>query len=215
MRCRRIAALLVLALAGSACAGGDDQSGEQRTEGAPPMPPDMLDMTPQVVLDTNVGRIVLELDREKAPETVESIIEHVEAGFYDGLTFHRVIPGFMIQGGGFTADMRPRQSSREALPNEADNGLKNVRGSVAMARTAEPHSATTQFFINLAGNPNLDHRDKTPRGWGYTVFGHVLEGMDVVDSIAGVETHKVGPHDDVPIEPVVIQSAHLAEEDGE
>jgi len=209
---KRIGLLLIVALATGACAGSGDQSGEQQTEGAPPMPPDMADMTPQVVLETNMGDIVMELDRQKAPNTVANIVDHVEAGFYDGLTFHRVIPGFMIQGGGFTPEMRQRQTSRPALTNEADNELKNVRGSVAMARGPEPHSATVQFFINLVDNSNLDHRDTTARGWGYAVFGRVVEGMEVVDSIAGVETHTVGPHDDVPVEPVVIQRAYIKDE---
>lgn len=201
---------VVIAFVASACAGSGGE--EQSAEGAPPMPPDMADMTPQVVLETSMGQIVMELDAQKAPRTVDNIVDHVQSGFYDGLTFHRVIPGFMIQGGGFTPDMRQRDSSRPQLTNEADNQLKNLRGTVAMARTPAPHSAKTQFFINLVDNSNLDHRDKTDRGWGYAVFGRVIEGMEVVDSIAQVPTHTVGQYADVPAEPVLIQRAYIRTE---
>ncbi len=169
-------------------------------------------MTPRVVLETTKGRIVLELDREKAPKTVENVLAHVEGNSYDGLIFHRVIPGFMIQGGGFTAEMGQRQSSRPSLMNEANNGLKNVRGSIAMARTADPHSATNQFFINLVDNTALDFTSETPQGWGYTVFGHVVEGMEVVDAIAQVKTARRGSYDDVPVESVIIERAYVADE---
>ncbi|NIR42617.1 MAG: peptidyl-prolyl cis-trans isomerase [Gemmatimonadetes bacterium] len=170
-----------------------------------------MSMTPRVVLETNRGDIVMELDREAAPKTVANILWHVEQGFYDGLTFHRVIPGFMIQGGGFTGDMDQRVSSRPPVENEAKNGLSNVRGSVALARRRDPHSGSTQFFINVVDNPNLDYSDETDRGWGYAVFGHVVEGMDVVDAIAAVETRQVGPHEAVPVDPVVIEDAYVAE----
>ena len=169
-------------------------------------------MTPTIVLETNLGRIVAELDAGKAPKAVENIVYHVEAGYYDELTFHRVIPGFMIQGGGFRSDMGPRQSERPNVPNEANNGLKNTRGTLAMARTNDPHSASTQFFINLADNAFLDHTAPTSEGWGYTVFGHVVEGMDVVDAIAAVQTGTVGRNEDVPVEAVVIERAYVQEE---
>lgn len=201
-----------LALLISAVVVGCPGSGEQReaeTADQPALPPDIGNMTPRIVLETSKGRIVAELDRAKAPKTVDNILFHVEAGFYDGLTFHRVIPGFMIQGGGFTPSMAQRQSPRPDLQNEADNGLKNVRGSVALARTSDPHSASSQFFINLVDNPRLDFTDRTPQGWGYAVFGRVVEGMDVVDAIAGVATASRGPFDDVPVEPVVIERAYV------
>ncbi|HYG64062.1 MAG TPA: peptidylprolyl isomerase [Thermoanaerobaculia bacterium] len=160
----------------------------------------------RVTLDTSKGRIVLELDSEKAPQTVENFLRYVKAGHFDGTIFHRVIPGFMIQGGGFTESMsqKPTQAS---IQNEADNGLKNGRGSIAMARTSDPHSASAQFFINLKDNDFLNHSGKNAQGWGYAVFGKVVEGMDIVDQIAQVKTGRRGMHDDVPMEAVVIQKA--------
>jgi peptidyl-prolyl cis-trans isomerase B (cyclophilin B) len=178
------------------------------TSKAPP-PPDIGNMTPQVVLETNMGTIVMELDKAKAPKAAESILAHVENGFYDGLTFHRVIPGFMIQAGGFTPDMMQRQSNRPSIQNEANNGLKNLRGTVAMARTADPHSAQAQFYINLVDNDFLDFTEETPRGWGYAVVGRVVEGMDVVDAVAAVQTHSVGPMDDIPVDAVIIEKAYV------
>lgn len=166
-------------------------------------------MSPTIVLETSMGRIVAELDAAKAPKTVDNILFHVEAGFYDGLVFHRVIPGFMIQGGGFTGELAERQSPRPDIENEADNGLKNLRGTLAMARTPEPHSASTQFFINLVDNTALDYTAPTSSGWGYAVFGRVTEGMDVVDAIAQVTTHTVGRHQNVPVEAVVIERAYV------
>jgi cyclophilin family peptidyl-prolyl cis-trans isomerase len=201
--------LLIAAALLAACRGGGDGGGEETAGGQPPLPPDLGDEAPRVVLETSMGRIVLELDREKAPRTVENILYHVENKFYDGLTFHRVIPGFMIQGGGFTPDLRQRRSPRPPIPNEANNGLRNLRGTVAMARTSEPHSATTQFFINLVDNPNLDFTSETPGGWGYAVFGKVVEGMDVVDKIAAVPTTTKGPMSDVPVDPVIIERAYV------
>jgi cyclophilin family peptidyl-prolyl cis-trans isomerase len=159
-----------------------------------------------VKLETNKGNIVIELDRQAAPVTVKNFLEYVEAGFYDGTIFHRVIPGFMIQGGGFTKDMQ-RKKTRSPIINEAKNGLSNKRGTIAMARTSDPNSATSQFFIN--------HRDNTPLDYvaggnpGYAVFGKVTEGMDVVDAIAAVKTTTRNGMDDVPVEPVVIQSAKV------
>jgi len=160
---------------------------------------------PVVVLDTSKGKIRLELDSSKAPITVKNFLRYVDEGHYDGTIFHRVIPGFMIQGGGFTPDMK-QEKTHEPIKNEAANGLENDRGSVAMARTSVVDSATAQFFINVADNDFLNHRSNDPRGFGYAVFGHVIEGMDVVDAIVSVPTGTRAGHGDVPLEPVVIRS---------
>jgi cyclophilin family peptidyl-prolyl cis-trans isomerase len=161
---------------------------------------------PQVTLETNQGVIVLELAPEKAPATVANFLEYVKAGFYDGTVFHRVIDGFMIQGGGFTADLG-KKDTRAPIKNESENGLSNSRGTIAMARTNDPHSATAQFFINTVDNSSgLDH-GKTAQVWGYAVFGKVTQGMDVVDKIAKVQTSSKGGMQDVPTTPVVIVKA--------
>lgn len=165
---------------------------------------------PRVVIETNHGNIILELYPDKAPQSVENFLGYVDEGYYSGTIFHRVIDGFMIQGGGFTEDMM-KKPTKNGVPNEADNGLRNSRGTVALARTNDPHSATSQFFINTVDNAPLDHMDKTPRGWGYTVFGKVVDGMDVVDAIAKAPTGTVGPFRDVPNEKVIILSAERAE----
>ena len=162
-----------------------------------------LSDNPQVVMETSKGTIVLEVFPEEAPETVKNFLQYVRWGHYDGTIFHRVIPDFMIQGGGFTTDMT-RKTTEMPIQNEADNGLKNKRGTVAMARTPDPNSATDQFFINTKSNGFLNHKDKTPQGWGYAVFGKVIEGMDVVDAISRVRTAKKGMMGDVPVEPVKI-----------
>ncbi|KPJ92707.1 MAG: hypothetical protein AMJ53_08825 [Gammaproteobacteria bacterium SG8_11] len=160
----------------------------------------------KVRIQTNLGDIVVELDQAKAPQTVANFLSYVNDGFYNGTVFHRVIDGFMIQGGGFTEDLQ-QKSTKPPIQNEADNGLKNDRGTVAMARTNDPHSATAQFFINVVNNDFLNHRSKTTRGWGYAVFGKVVEGMDVVDKIRKTPTGPSGPfRQDVPKTPVVIQS---------
>lgn len=164
----------------------------------------------KVVLETSKGKILLELFPLKAPKTVENFLGYVKAGSYDGTIFHRVIPNFMIQGGGFTADMK-RRPARKPVENEAHNGLKNNRGTLAMARTRDPHSATAQFFINTANNDSLNHKGKDPQGWGYAVFGRVVEGMDVVDTISKVKTGTRGMFRDVPVEPVVIHRATVLE----
>lgn len=161
---------------------------------------------PIVVLETSRGDIVIELNAEQAPKTVANFLQYVEDKHYDGLIFHRVISGFMIQGGGFTPDMR-QKPTRPPVPNEADNGLKNDRGTIAMARTSDPHSATAQFFINHKNNDFLNHQGKTTSGWGYCVFGRVIEGMDVVDEIAAVKTGTRGGYENVPLEAVVIRRA--------
>ena len=166
--------------------------------------------TPErVALDTSKGTIVLELDLAKAPITARSFLENVDAGTYDGLIFHRVIPNFMIQGGGFTQDMKPLPTDKR-LKNEADNGLKNLRGTVAMSRRADPDSASIQFFINVVDNEALDHTSRTPQGWGYAVFARVVEGMEVADAISLVPRGQVGPFGDVPNEAVVIKTAKRA-----
>ena len=161
---------------------------------------------PRVELDTNKGKIILELYVDKAPKTVENFFAYVDAGFYNGTIFHRVIPNFMIQGGGFAADMQQKKT-RAPIDNEADKGLRNERGTIAMARTSNPHSATAQFFINTKNNDFLNHKGKSPQGWGYAVFGRVVEGMDVVDTISGVKTGTRGRFRDVPADPIVIKRA--------
>jgi peptidyl-prolyl cis-trans isomerase B (cyclophilin B) len=161
-----------------------------------------------IKLQTSHGDITLELDTEHAPETVKNFLAYVEAGHYDGTIFHRVIDGFMIQGGGFTADMQ-QKPTQAPVKNEADNGLKNVRYTVAMARTNDPHSATAQFFINVADNGFLDFKSPTGNGWGYCVFAKVVEGNAVVDKIKDVPTGNKGFHQDVPLENVVIESARV------
>ena len=162
---------------------------------------------PRVALQTTKGRIVIELNAEKAPKTVKNFLDYVKAGFYNGTIFHRVIPGFMVQGGGFTPDMTEKPT-RPPIQNEADNGLQNQRGTVAMARTNDPHSASSQFFINVANNNSLNFKNKED-GWGYAVFGNVVEGMDVVDAIGQAKTANRGPNGDVPLQAVVIQKATI------
>ncbi len=159
-----------------------------------------------IELHTSFGVIQLELDAEKAPKTVENFLNYVKNGHYDNTIFHRVIPGFMIQGGGFTEDME-QKSTQATIENEANNGLKNVRGSIAMARTNAPHSASAQFFINLSDNDFLNFSAPTVQGWGYCVFGRVVSGLEVMDKIAAVKTGTNGYHQDVPVEAVLIEKA--------
>lgn len=159
----------------------------------------------QVIIITNLGEITLDLNPEHAPETVANFITYANDGFYDGTIFHRVISGFMIQGGGFTEDMS-QKDTRDSIKNEANNGLKNIRGSIAMARTSDPESATAQFFINLTDNDFLDFKSETTQGWGYAVFGQVVNGMDVVDEIAAQSTGAA----DVPVTPVIIESIRVS-----
>jgi len=159
-----------------------------------------------ITLHTNYGDIVIELDFEKAPNTAANFLQYAEEGFYNGTIFHRVIDGFMIQGGGMTEDMSEKKKTHDPIQNEADNGLKNLTGTLAMARTNDPHSATAQFFINVKDNSFLNHSGKTSQGWGYAVFGKVTEGMDVVNKIKGVKTGSKGFHQDVPVEAVTIQN---------
>ena len=165
---------------------------------------------PVVRLQTNLGAIDITLNAAKAPKTVANFIEYVQAGFYEGTIFHRVIGNFMIQGGGYDAGMN-RKGTNAPIQNEADNALSNVRGTIAMARTSDPHSATAQFFINVVDNPALDFTRKSHRGWGYTVYGSVTAGMDVVDAIRAVETTSRGYFQNLPVETVVIESAQVIE----
>ena len=186
--------ILAAALAAGAC---------QKKE--PPPEPGMTGPHPRVVLETNLGRIVMELDRTKAPQTVDNIVAHVDRHFYDGLAFHEVIKGTLIQTGLYLPDGTKRVSSAPTVPIESDNGLKNVRGTVALARHLEPESGGVEFFINVKDNPNFDFTDKSIQGYGFTVFGTVATGMDVVDRIAAVRTLPNG----VPVEPVTIRRAYV------
>jgi peptidyl-prolyl cis-trans isomerase B (cyclophilin B) len=163
-----------------------------------------------IKLETSMGDIFIELDAEKAPKSAANFLQYVEEGHYDGTIFHRVIDGFMIQGGGLTEAMESKPT-REPVENEADNGLSNEPYTVAMARTMDPHSATAQFFINVKKNTFLNHSAKTPDGWGYTVFGKVTKGHGIVNKIKGVKTGRKGMHDDVPVEPVTILKAQVVE----
>jgi len=163
---------------------------------------------PHVLFKTSMGDVELELYQDKAPVSVANFLKYVKDKQYNGTLFHRVIPGFMVQGGGLTADMAEKPT-RPPIKNEADNGLKNMRGSLAMARMMEPGSASAQFFINVNDNASLDHRDTTDRGWGYAVFGQVVKGMDVVDKIVAVPTGNVGMFGDVPKTPIIIKEAKV------
>jgi len=164
-----------------------------------------------VKLDTSMGEIEVELFAEKAPKTVDNFLQYVKSGHYDGTLFHRVIDGFMIQGGGMTPDMT-QKPTQPPIENEADNGLTNEAYTLAMARTSDPHSATAQFFINVKNNTFLNHKDKSPQGWGYTVFGKVVKGIPVVNKIKAVPTGRKGMHDDVPVTPVLINKATVVSE---
>lgn len=167
---------------------------------------------PVVSMKTSMGEIKVELFASQAPATVSNFLSYADNGFYDGTIFHRVIENFMIQGGGFTRDMR-QKPTRPPIANEAQAALPNKRGTIAMARTPDPHSATSQFFINVEDNASLNHRNSSQSGYGYCVFGEVTEGMDVVDAIRQVETHTVAGHADVPVEPVVIEKVARVERD--
>lgn len=164
-----------------------------------------------IILITNYGPINLELDFDKAPKSAANFLHYTKQNFYDSTIFHRVVNDFMIQGGGFESDMQKKQNG-DPIDNEADNGLSNLTGTVAMARTSDPHSATSQFFINVSDNHFLDHRDKTDVGWGYAVFGRVVEGMDVINKIKGCETTSRSGHQDVPVVEIIIESAEIDQE---
>ena len=158
-----------------------------------------------ILMTTTLGPMTLELDADNAPKTVENFLSYVSNGFYDGTIFHRVINNFMVQGGGFTVDME-QKATQAPIDNEANNGLKNARGTIAMARTQDPHSATAQFFINVQDNDFLNHTGENMQGWGYTVFGKVTDGEDVLDKIRCVQTGSQAGHQDVPVEPIIIES---------
>ena len=166
-----------------------------------------------VKLDTSMGDIEIDLFADKAPKTVDNFLQYVKSGHYDGTLFHRVIDGFMVQGGGMSADMT-QKPTQPPIENEADNGLTNEAYTLAMARTSDPHSATAQFFINVKNNTFLNHKDKSPQGWGYTVFGKVVKGIPVVNKIKAVSTGRKGMHDDVPVTPVLINKATVVSEQG-
>ncbi len=170
----------------------------------------MNEQNPVVRMETSMGDITIELDRARAPRTVANFLDYVEEGFYEGTVFHRVIDGFMIQGGGMNADLKPKKT-RAPITNEADNGLKNERGTLAMARTQVVDSATSQFFINVSDNDFLNHQSKSPAGYGYAVFARVTDGMETVDAIRKVATGNQGMHQDVPREPVFINKVSLVE----
>ncbi|MGB0442063.1 MAG: peptidylprolyl isomerase [Pseudohongiellaceae bacterium] len=164
-----------------------------------------------IIFNTNHGPISIELDSEKAPKSAENFLQYAKEGFYNGTIFHRVIDGFMIQGGGFEPGMS-QKANHDPIDNEADNGLSNLTGTLAMARTAEPHSATSQFFINVSDNFFLDHRGKTAQGWGYAVFGKVVDGMDVVNKIKSCQTTSRAGHQDVPVDDIIIESTDVTED---
>ena len=199
---RRILTLVVGAMTMLAASGASAQ------EGGTPV---AATGNPVVLMKTSQGDIKIELDKAKAPITVENFLGYANDKFYDGTIFHRVIPAFMIQGGGFDKGMKQKKTTRPAIKNEAGNGLKNLNGTIAMARTSDPNSATAQFFINVKDNAFLDHRNETAQGYGYAVFGKVTEGMDVVQKIEKVQTTTKAPHENVPVEPVIIESVRVVE----
>ena len=164
-----------------------------------------------IIFNTNYGPISIELNSEKAPKSAENFLQYAKQGFYNGTIFHRVIDGFMVQGGGFEPGMS-QKANHDPIDNEADNGLSNLTGTLAMARTAEPHSATSQFFINVSDNFFLDHRGKTAQGWGYAVFGKVVDGMDVVNKIKSCQTTSRAGHQDVPVDDIIIESTDVTED---
>ena len=194
------------------CGGGSPPPAEEPAPAeekspAPPAPTS-TGTNPMVEIRTSLGTMKVELYPDKAPKTAENFLQYAREGFYDGTVFHRVISGFMIQGGGFTPDMSEKET-RAPIENEASNGLKNVRGSLAMARTGDPHSASSQFFFNTVDNPFLDFQDESVRGWGYAVFGKVVEGLETLDAIKKVSTGSRDGQDDVPLDPVVIESVRI------
>ena len=219
-RISRFSVMLTMAAWIVACAGCSAHSKTNKTPAARPKPKTMektvkekdqsAAKNPIVIIETSMGTIKAELWADKAPGTTANFMRYVDEKYYDGLIFHRVIAGFMIQGGGFTPEMR-QKPTHEQIKNEASAETPNARGTLAMARTSDVHSATAQFFINHADNKFLDHKDKTARGYGYCAFGKVIEGMDVVDKIAKVRTGNSGQHQNVPVQPVVIKSIRRAE----
>jgi len=198
-------ALFLLALMLGVAGCGASEPGKQTVSTAPAAG---QPANPRVLIETSKGNITVEVFPHNAPQSAANFLNYVKSGFYDGLAFHRVIPGFMIQTGGMTPDMVEKPKGAP-IQNEADNGLKNLRGTLAMARMGEPHSASSQFFINVADNAFLNHRGKSDEGWGYAVFGQVVDGMNVVDAIVAVPRGSRGPYDDVPVDPVVMKRVTL------
>lgn len=196
--CAGVAAFSVAAASPAGASSANSQQGNS------------MNSSPRVNLQTNLGDVVIELNAEKAPKTVENFLTYVREGFYDGTIFHRIINNFMVQGGGFDAAMKQKQT-HAPIENEANNGLKNDRYTLAMARTADPHSATAQFFVNVADNDFLNFTSPTPNGWGYAVFGKVVEGTEVIDKMKAVKTGNRGFHQDVPVDNVVIEKASVVE----
>ena len=210
-----IFAAMLLGVASSSLAVGGGETIEKEPEviketTQETTPETIKDNKTMILMKTSKGDITLELDAEKAPETVANFLKYVNSGHYDGTIFHRVIGNFMIQGGGFDKDMKQKKAPY-TVKNEADNGLKNVTGTIAMARTSDPHSAGAQFFINVVDSAFLDFKSPTPQGWGYCVFGKVVEGMDVVNEIRGVATGHTGGHGDVPSEPITITAVTVVD----
>jgi cyclophilin family peptidyl-prolyl cis-trans isomerase len=197
---------MMLALTASVGFAADENAAEKPADQAT-----SGDKMSTILIETTKGNIKIELDAKAAPKTVENILAYVNEGFYNGTIFHRVIPGFMVQGGGMNETMQEKADKRPPVKNEANNGLKNDRGTLAMARTNDPHSASSQFFINVSNNDFLNFRSETPQGWGYAVFGKVVEGMDVVDDIVKVKTGNVGPHGDVPVQPIMMNKVSVVE----
>jgi cyclophilin family peptidyl-prolyl cis-trans isomerase len=205
------ALILFLSASGAQAQYSQSQPGKVGAPAQESKAPSAESQNPQVLMKTNMGDFTIELYADKAPKTVENFLSYVNEGFYDGLVFHRIISNFMIQGGGFDKDLR-RMPTHDPVQNEADNGLSNERGTIAMARTSDPHSASSQFFINVQDNPGLDFQDKKAK-WGYCVFGKVVEGMDVVDKIKAVPVGRKGPHQHFPKTPVVIEEASVVGEE--
>ncbi|EJC62621.1 peptidyl-prolyl cis-trans isomerase B [Alcaligenes faecalis subsp. faecalis NCIB 8687] len=201
LRTLLIAACMAMPMMSSPAMAADSSTSSEGTS---------MSTSPRVQLQTNYGTILVELNAEKAPNTVANFVDYVTSGFYDGTVFHRVINNFMIQGGGFEADMK-QKATNAPVKNEADNGLKNDKYTLAMARTSDPHSATAQFFINVADNDFLNFTAPTANGWGYAVFGRVIEGTEVVDQIKGVRTGNKGFHQDVPVDDVILEKATIVE----
>lgn len=196
---------MVLGAAFSTTGCGAKEPGKQTVSSQPALG---QPANPKVLIETSMGNITVELFAGNAPVSTANFLKYVNSGFYNGTIFHRVIPGFMIQGGGMLPDMTEKARG-EQIRNEANNGLKNLRGTLAMARTGEPHSATSQFFINVSDNYALNHRGESIQGWGYAVFGQVVSGMEVADAIVAVQRGNVGPHGDVPLEPVVMKKVSV------
>lgn len=202
-----LAILLAASLALVACKReSGDQAAQTRASQTPQSTQTTDEIQTMVTLQTSMGSIQIQLDHDKAPISSANFLQYCKDGFYDNLIFHRVIDGFMIQGGGMTADMQERPTTHPPIQNEADNGLTNLRGTIAMARTSDPHSASSQFFINVTDNDFLNHKEKSGNGWGYAVFGRVAEGMDVVDSIRVVPTGNRAGHQNVPLSAITIES---------